>query len=149
MADMLALFKIMLVMSAFYGVGITLFSHVLPADALNYVTANELISGQEDSITAVSNQAEAALTNQRNVPFIELGALVFYSGNILIDFLVNSLTAVPQMFGLIINGMMAIINADGFLFAQIELFIVAIFSVLYVVGLIQVLLSVRSGNTVV
>jgi hypothetical protein len=147
MATVFDLFKVMLIVSLFFSFGITLLSYALPDDTLQYVTAFRQGSGSIE-IATVGSQVESSLRSQTNIPLIELGALVFYSGNILIDFLVNFVFAIPEMVGMLINGVTMLFGVDSMIFAQVEIFFSVLMVVLYFIGLIQLLTNVRSGRLV-
>lgn len=145
--SMLTLFKTILVVQLFYSFCITLLIYAMPASAISYVTGFSDSSGQF-SLETVSAEVQNSLESQTNIPVIELGAMVFYSGNIIIDLLLNFLFAIPQMLGMLINGIMLLINVDTYIFAVVEMFASVIISVLYLIGLMQLLVSVRSGRVV-
>lgn len=140
-------FKIALIVMLFYSVSINMLSYTIPAGARDYVTMNSLTGGIVD-VEDVGAQVEESVTRQTDIPVIEVGALVFYSGNILIDLLLNFAFAIPQMFGLILHGITLLINVNTYLWAQLEIFAAVLMLVLYMVGLIQLITGVRSGRLV-
>jgi len=94
--EMDKLFVAILVMQLFYSFSITLVTHGMPEDSLNFVTSFSDATNQYD-FDSTTSQVESSLNSQTSIPVIELGALVFYSGNIMIDLFLNFITAVPQM----------------------------------------------------
>lgn len=147
MVNAMQLFKIVLMVQLFYSFAITGLSYSMPADALTYT---EVFQGADESTTleSVAGNVEDSLQSQKNIPVIELGALVFYSGNIILDLIVNFLFALPQMIGMLINGVMLLMNVDSYLFALIEIFFSVVISIFYLIGLMEMLLSVRSGRSI-
>lgn len=139
------MFKVIVTIQLFYAFAITGLSYAMPSDSLNYVTGFSDIT-ESISLQSVSTDVQDSLEQQTNIPVIELGALVFYSGNILIDLLLNFAFAVPQMLGMLVNGIMLLFNVDSYIFALVELFSAVIFGVGYIIGLIQLLVGVRSGR---
>lgn len=139
------MFKIIIVIQLFYAFSITAISYSMPEDSLNYVTSFSDITNSI-SLESVSSDVQGSLERQTDIPVIELGALIFYSGNMLIDLLLNFAFAIPQMLGMLVNGIMILFNVDGYLFGLVELFSSVLFGVLYIVALIQLLVGVRSGR---
>lgn len=133
----------------FYAIAITIIVGTIPAGALDYVTAFS-DAGTEIDVEGVATEVQGSLESQTDIPVIELGALVFYSGNILIDLLVNFVTAIPQMIMLIINGL-ALLFGNGInnlIIGSIELFASVAINIMYFIGLMQLLTGIRSGRLV-
>lgn len=147
MANIMDLFKVMLVVQLFYAFAITSLAYGMPEETRQYVTGFSDVSSTID-LESISGQVEESLESQLNIPVIELGALIFYSGNILIDLLLNFLFAIPQMIGMLINGLMLLINVDSYLFAVVELFASGVVVIMYFIGIIQLLTGIRSGRLV-
>lgn len=145
--DIMQLFKIIILVQLFYAFCITGLTHALPADSLNYVTSFSDV-GRTIDLDTVSDDVQESLESQTNIGVIELGALVFYSGNILIDLLLNFAFAMPQMFGLLVHGFTMLFNLDPIIFALVELFTAVAIMVLYFIALIQLLTGIRSGRIV-
>lgn len=141
------LFKMVIIIQLFYAFAITLLVYAVPADSLNYVTSFQDLATDID-LETVSTDIQDSVQDQLDIPVVELGALIFYSGNIIIDLLLNFFFAIPQMIGLFINGFMMLFNVDSYLFAVVELFSGVIVTVLYFIGLIQLLGNIRSGGRI-
>lgn len=145
--NIMGLFKVMILIQLFYSVCITLLAYGIPSDAINYVTSFSDITERVD-LESVTSNVQTSLESQTNIGVIELGALVFYSGNILIDLLLNFAFALPQMFGLIVHGISTLFNFDSFIYVYIQLFASSAILVLYFISLIQLLTGIRSGRVV-
>lgn len=145
--ELMDMFKIILMVQLFFSFAITGLAYAIPDDALSYVTS---FSDPAEQITleGVTQDVQDSLEQQTDIPVIELGALVFYSGNILIDLILNFVFAIPQMLGLVVHGVMLLLNVDTYLFALVQLFASAVVTVLYVIGIMQLLTSIRSGRVV-
>lgn len=139
------MFKVVILIMLFYSFGITIFAYTIPTEALPYVSSFSDIT-DEISLQSVSEEVQDSVQKQTNIPVIEIGALVFYSGNILIDLILNFAYAIPQMIGLLINGILLLLNIDSYIFAVVELFAAVVVSVLYFIGIIQLLMGIRSGR---
>jgi hypothetical protein len=140
-------FKVTLVVMLFYSLSINLLVYAIPANARHYVTAFSQNTNTYD-IESIGEEVQGGLTKQSNIPIIEAGALVFYSGNFLIDLILNFLYAIPQMFGYLIFAITTLFNLDHFIVAAVQLFASVLITVLYMVGLIQLLTGIRSGRIV-
>lgn len=145
--NMMKIFVIVIIIQLFYSFAITTTTYALPSDTLDYVTSFSDITTQID-LESVTTDLQDSVESSLNIPVIELGALVFYSGNILIDLLLNFAFAIPQMIALLINGFLYLFNIDSYLATIIQLFSSAIITALYFVGLIQLLMNVRSGRVI-
>lgn len=147
-SSIMDLFKMIIIIQLFYAFAITLLVYAVPADSLNYVTSFSDLASEID-LETVSTDIESSVQDQLNIPVVELGALIFYSGNIIIDLLLNFFFAIPEMIGLFINGFMLLFNVDSYIFAVVELFAGVIVTVLYFIGLIQLLGNLRSGGRLI
>lgn len=149
------LMKTAILVQLFYAIGITLFSYALCGanggftlpGACNYVTGFSLGDDGLD-IATVSSDVQSALEQQTNIPVVELGALVFYSGNILLDLFLNFVFAIPEMVGMLVNGVLLIFNIDNFVFAAIQIFVSVVTVTFYLIAGIEMLTNVRSGRVV-
>lgn len=147
MAEIMKLFTAIIIVQLFYSFSITILAYSMPVDSLNYIDS---FSDVADNINLddTATQVQDSIESQTNIPVIELGALVFYSGNILIDLLLNFAFAIPEMIGLVINGIGMILNLDSFIFMTVEIFAGVVVTILYFLGLIQLLTGIRSGRLV-
>lgn len=144
--NMMDWFKVILVIQLFYAFVITGLVYVLPVDTLGYVGGFSDVANQVD-LEGITSQVQDSLERQTNIPVVEIGALVFYSGNIIIDLMLNFAFALPQMLGMLVNGVMLLFNVDSYIFAIVQLFSSAVVTVMYFLGIIEILLSVRSGRS--
>ena len=74
--------------------------------------------------------------------------IFFYSGNILIDLLMNFFFAIPEMIGLLVVGMQTLFNIDGYFYAMIEGFAGVVMTSLYIIGLLQLLNTIRGRGVI-
>lgn len=147
MISTIDLFKTIMLIMLFYSVSITLLTQVIPDEAKVYVTGFSDVT-QTLNLETVTGQVRNSLESQTNIPVIELGALVFYSGNIILDLLLNFVFAIPEMIGLFINAISMLLSIDSDLFAIVQLFSTAVVTVFYFIGLIQLVTGIRSGRIV-
>jgi hypothetical protein len=140
-------FTITLIVQLFFAVSITLITYAFAFGGypLDYVTSFSDLTNDLD-LEGVSNDIQSSVQDQLNIPVIELGALVFYSGNILVDLLLNFFYAIPEMFRLLLEGFTRIFDIETGLFNILQIFLSVILTTLYFIGLIQLLINVRSGG---
>jgi len=146
--NMMNLFKTIIIVQLFYAFAITCLAYAMPANSLTYVDAFGDLA-QEIDVEGVSGDIESSIDSQLNIPVVELGSLIFYSGNILLDLLLNFFFAIPEMIGLLLHGFTMLFNIDAVLYQAVEAFSAAIVTILYVIGLIEILISIRSGRALI
>lgn len=141
------LFKITLIVMLFFSSGITLIAYALPTESKPYISVYEGFSHNYD-LTNVSNEIKSSLDSQTNIPVVEIGAMVFYSGNILLDLLLNFGFALPEMVGFVIWGFTEIFNLDGSIILIVQAFATVSMMITYFVALINMITAIRSGRVV-
>jgi len=143
---MMSLFKVIILVQLFFSVGLTMYIYAMPTGADSEVG---MLQGSTNiDLESTSEDIQDSLERQTNIPVIDIGALVFYSGNIILDMVLNFMFAIPEMLTLLIGGIMRLINLDSFLMTQIQLFITVIISAMYMLGAIQFIASIRSGRDI-
>jgi len=141
------MFKTVLLVSLFFSFIITGLTYTMPSDSLNHIEMFSQVGngiGMNESVSMVQDSLE----QQSNIPVVELGALVFYSGNILMDLVLNFTFALPEMISLIINGVMTLFSVDTYLMYLVQVFTSSIMIILYFISIIQLITGVRSGRLV-
>lgn len=141
----MTIFMFILLIQLFYAISITTLTRVVPPESLSYVTSFSDLADDIDMIE-VSQDIQDSLDSQLNIPLIELGALVFYSGNILVDLMLNFFFAVPQMITIFINALAMLFNFDAFILGQVQLFFMILVTLIYFLGMISMVIGIRSGN---
>lgn len=140
-------FKVTLLMMLFYSFAINILIYSMPDEALPYVKGFSDLAG-EISLEGVSEDVQDSVQEQTNIPVLELGALVFYSGNILIDLILNFAFAIPEMAALVLTGVLMLLNIDTQIANIMQLFFSVTIMVMYFIGIIQLLTGIRSGRIV-
>lgn len=141
------MFKAVIMVQLFYGLAISLLAYSLPPEAITFVQGFSDISANTDFKT-ISSEIQGSIEEQANMPVIELGALVYYSGNIIIDMILNTVLAIPEMMTLIVNGLCMLINLDTYVTSMIQLYAGVTFTILYFISIIQLLTNIRSGRVI-
>lgn len=136
------LFKLFLVISLLYSFFMTGITYALP-DAANdqislFVPTHSV--DLEDYADEVRDKADQSMV----MPMIDLGALIFFSGNLLIDLMLNMLFAVPEMVMILVSGLMYFAPIDPFLATQIKVFVFAIIALFYIIAIFALLINARS-----
>lgn len=147
MANPIEIFKATIILQLFYSFAITILVYSLAGQGI-LITEGFTDVSEGISLANTSTELQNSLESQTSIPVVDIGALVLYSGNILIDLLANFIFAVPQMITLLINGLMYLIGIDTTITNQIQLFASVLISAMYVIGLIQMLTSIRSGRVI-
>ncbi|MEM5810121.1 MAG: hypothetical protein QW156_04515 [Candidatus Aenigmatarchaeota archaeon] len=146
--SMMKFFTYIIIIQLFYSFGISMLSYSL--DKL-VVQQRQLILSQFQTlgrnITEITQSIEKTTQSSMNIPLIDLGALVFYSGNIIVDLMVNFLFAIPSMATLLVSSFQFFFSTiDPILISNLKLFLYSIISVIYFIALIQFLLSIRARS---
>jgi hypothetical protein len=138
-------FVVVIIAQLFFSIGITMLTHAIPSDDLRYVTS---YSDLANSINAeeLSGSIQGSMKSQTSIPLIEVGALVFYTGNLILDLLLNFAFATPQMVTLFLTGITKIIGLDAVITGSIQLYLTAVIGILYFVLIIRLLANLRSGT---
>lgn len=131
------------IFSAFFSLGITAFTHYLPADAKYFASG---FSGSTIDLETTTADLEENLQRQTNIPVIDVGALVFYSGNIFLDFMLNFIFAIPEAIGLIFKGLSMLFSFDAYIVYIVESFFGAIIILMYFMSILLFITGFRSGR---
>ena len=145
--EMLDFIKIVLMAQLFFSFSMTTVSYAIPDDALHYMaiyTDEEYIY----TLDELSTTFEDNLKLQTEVPIIELGSLLFYSGNYLLDLVLNFIYAFPAIFGLLIKGLLFLISVDAVIANNLTVLMWGVTTVIYVIGIFQLITRVRSGQLI-
>jgi len=148
MKNAISIFMVILLVQLFYATGVTVIAYSLPSVTNEYVDGAETIASGID-IEDVAADLTNSFDNQLNIPVIELGALVFYSGNILVDLLLNFLTALPQLITQVLSILFMITGVDSQVQNYIQLFLTGMVTIYYFMSLLVLLTNIRGRGTIV
>lgn len=140
-------FKTMLTVQLFWAFAVTILLYVTPIATTNQLTLTQYQDGSFD-LLEVKSQFEGIMTSQTNIPFVNAGALIFYSGNLILNLMVNFFTFVPQMFTIILTLIAAIIPMDANLLNQLKVFITVFMGIMYVIALLSFISQYRNPGGV-
>lgn len=147
MTSVMSLFKMMILVQLFFSFAITSVVYMIPDSELEYVNSFSSATTDVDN-NQISSQIQDNLDRQTNLPLIDVGAMVFYSTNIIVDLLLNFFFAVPEMIFLVVGGIGHFVNIDVLLSRQLQAFTMAVILMLYFLGLIQLLTGLRAGRVI-
>jgi hypothetical protein len=131
--------KNIILFSAFYSLIVTLLSYAV-------IVPNEFIP--EKNINDIRGLTENVYKNSVGIPIIDLGALVFFTGNAFLDFLINFITAVPSATVAVLSFAFMFTNLPTDVINVVKTSIFAVGIVLYVITLIAIILNIRSRGAV-
>jgi hypothetical protein len=136
------IFFAVILVQLIYSFGITISVHSL--NGMN-VNLNSMVSlPNASSIVNTTQKFEEQLQRTRNIPLIDIGALVFYSGNAFIDLIGNFITAIPQMITFLLNVFIQFFPIEPTLAFYLKLFLEASLTIIYIWLLITFILSLFS-----
>ncbi len=147
MGSSLDQFKTMMTVQVFWSLVFTLLVYTLPGASQEQLSHVTMANGTTNLAT-ISTQFEEAVTSQTNIPIVELGALLFYSGNIIIDLLLNFAFAIPEMFTMLLNLLFLIVPMTVTVQTAVKLFFMALIGIGYAIGILQFVTNLRSGGSV-
>ena len=144
---LMTFFQAIILVQLFYSFSVTTLSYALGVDGETFpeLSLLNLDEGTTDLAT-ISGDIQSSLELQTDIPLVELGTLVFYSGNIIIDLLLNFLFAIPQMITTAFLILAYFVNVDAYIWSQIKLVLFVLVSVSYLISIISLLTSMRSGG---
>jgi len=102
----------------------------------------------EKSVNEISSSVESVYKSSVGIPIIDLGALVFFTGNAVLDFLINFVTAVPSATTAVLAFALSFTNLPSDVINLVKGSLYAIGIALYVITLIAIILNVRSRGAV-
>ena len=141
-------FITIIMIQLFYSFGVVLLANTLaPFDTSEYLLPQ--YTNLTSDIQTISSRVEGTVQTQMNIPLLDLGALVFYSGNILIDLMLNFFFAIPSMFSILVNTFTSIFVIDSFIATQLKLFMYGIITILYFFSILNLILSIRARGSII
>jgi len=139
-------FKYVIIIQIFFGIGSSMISYAIPdPDYISIVTPSDF-----ESAGSISDNFTRDVDMIRNppidLPLIDTAFILFYSGNLVIDAFLNSIFAIPSMATILVTGLTIFIPIDAQLASYLSLFVYTIIAVLYIIGIIGVIMNLRSSG---
>lgn len=142
---MLKFIVAIVIIQLFYGAGMTMLSYSLPA---SQVTLLNTYSEPADNLDVeeISETIEENIQSQINIPLVDIGSLLFYSGNVIIDMIINFFTAVPSMVTILFSTYFMFFPIDAYIATQIKVVVWVLITIIYMVAFLSFIMSLRSGT---
>lgn len=141
MSRVYSLFTLLIIIQIFYSFSATLLTYSLKNLGIN---VQNVYIVNTTTYTDVGEKLQAGLQLQTNIPLVDMGALIFYSGNLLIDLMVNFFTAIPSMITALVNFYFTLFPVSAEIAMNVKLFVFSFVTILYVLMLINFLISLRT-----
>jgi hypothetical protein len=129
-------------MMGFYSVIMTLIIYAMPETTV----ANSFLKFSS-TFESTASDLQDLVENERQIPVVNIGVLVFYSGNLILDFVVNFVTAIPSMLSFFVTAYTTLFSIDAYIASYIELFFIAVTTFGFWWALINTIIGIRSGRT--
>jgi hypothetical protein len=144
----LSFIKALILISAFYSFTVTIIAHTLPEPPIPLFSEIQRQANNYE-LSDVAEKIRGTYETQTNLPMVEMAAIIFYSGNLLIDLLANFITAIPSMFTLLVEVVFWIVNVPAPIASLIKLVIYVGATAIYLATLINILVTLRTGRYIV
>ncbi len=139
-------FQTAIIVMLFYGVASTLFAYSLPDAEKNFLIAWSFGEDVPTNYYEISEKVEKNFEAQAKVGAVDVGVLVMFSGNLVLDLLLNTFNAIPSMAALFIKLFFQFFPIDENLAKHVILGVYGVVSVSWVLAVIQFITSVRTGR---
>lgn len=139
-----------IVLSLFYSVGVTLLAHSLsPMVSSDEAVMLSRYTEQARDLNEFQTLVNTNLSQQFDIPLVDLGALVFFSGNLVADLMYNFFFALPSLVTLIVNTLFVFIPADPFVVSSIKLTFGVFTAMMMMMTILSFILSMRSRGSLI
>jgi len=143
MAQFTQLFTYLLIVQMFYAFSITIFVPLLPDIQQQQVIMYTDEQGVLNFAT-LGSELEGTVSSQSTVPFLELGTLIFYSTNLIINLVLNFITAIPQMITLLLVTLFTFLPLDQTIQTSVKGIFIAMITIIYYLLLILYIMGART-----
>lgn len=141
------LFVFILMVQLFWSFGITIFAHTIPIEQQQFVSIY-LDNPTGDTLQNIPLEVEDNTRNQLEIPVLDTVTLIMFTGNILMDLILNFLTAIPTMFILLVEGIVTFIPIEATLLKTLKLLLWVTATILYMIAIVTTLSNLRSSRGV-
>jgi hypothetical protein len=150
MAQVFKFLVTLLMVQLFFSFSITLIAYSLaPFNIPTLSLVFQNFEAQTQNQTALANQINSANTSTLHLPLIDLGALVFFTGNIIVDLLINFITAIPGLVNLLVDALTMLVPLPANLAVQIKLTVYVVATITYLIMLMEFVMTVRSRGATI
>ena len=132
------------VMIGFYSLLMTMIVYALPSTTI----ANSYLEFS-DTFEGTASDVQDLVEKERQIPVVNIGVLVFYSGNLIVDFIVNFVTAIPSMLSFLVTIFTTIFSVDAVIASYIGIFYMTVATVGFWLAVVNAIIGTRSGRAMV
>src|SRR3990167_4306127 len=119
----------------FYALAIVLVLYSIPDDQKNYIVQFNTPETNVD-INSVGSEFQKSFRSTTSFGFVDIAAMALFSGNIVIDLIMNFFLAVPSMVTLLLKAIFMIFNVESFIQNTIISYVFLFIAVVYVIALL-------------
>jgi len=137
-------FKLIIIVQIFFGVSVTLLAYSMPSSSYTDMIEAE----HQVDLTETGNIITSAAERQTNIPILDVGSLIFFSGNIIIDLVLNSVFAIPEMATSLVSVFNIFLPLDPTVKIYIGISIFLIIGAVYIINILAFIINLRSSASV-
>jgi hypothetical protein len=130
----------------FYSFAVSVFVPQIPDiqqnQIIQYTDARGVVN-----FSTLATTMESAVSSQSTVPFLELGALIFFSSSILINLVLNFITAIPQMLTWLLDGLFEFLPVAETIQISVKGIFIVMTTIIYYLLFVLYILGVRTQTT--
>jgi hypothetical protein len=145
MAQFTQIFTYLLITQMFWAFCVTIFVPLIPD-----VQAQQVVMFTDSqgvvNFTTLSSTVQGAVNDQSTIPFLDLGTLIFYSTSILLNLVLNFITAIPQMILLLLVTLFQFLPFAGSIQATVKSIFIVMVTVFYYLLLIFYITAQRTQS---
>lgn len=140
------IFTSFLFLQLFYALAMTL---IVPAIPSQYTLPVNMFNNPDAQIDYqnVATSLQGGITDQTNIPVLDFGSLVFYASSIILSFMINFVTAVPQMLILLLTAFFFVFPIGITIQANMITALTILLTILYWLAVIAFVTNIRTGVT--
>jgi hypothetical protein len=143
MAEAYNYFIFMLTVMLFYSGSVTILTYSLAGYSPNQAIMAQYNNASVDPAD-IQNRVEQATRSETRIPIVTEAALVFYSGNLLLDLMLNFITAIPNMIAIVIGTIIYFFGVDPSIMATVKIILIAIIMAVQLMAIVGFILSFRN-----
>jgi hypothetical protein len=136
----------LLLVQIFYSIAITLLVGSLPT-----LQTQQLVLFTDDravtDLTTMQNSVLTGVSDQQQLPFYDLVALVFFSSNIILTLFINFFTAIPQMLSILLSAIFVFVPVNYFFQKTIQGLFIVFCTIIYYYLVVLFIAGTRLQNS--
>jgi len=141
------LFVAFIFVQLFWAFSVSMLVPLIPEAEMQQVVFFENEAGLIEYNT-LANSLEDGISDQTNIPILDFGALIFYSSNLILNLMINFVTAIPQMLLILLNAFSTIFPIPYTIMSYMKVFMTLILTIVYYLSLFLFITNIRGGSGV-